>query len=90
MVNLCRPVGDGLIDNQATLAEESIHRTFMNEGNCPAELDKASFLDEIRKRLISTFSPEERLSLTARGLAYQAMIKSLLKWKNLHKEGNAK
>jgi hypothetical protein len=79
MVNLCRPVGDGLIDNQVTLAEESIHRMFLNEQNFPAECEKASFLDEIRNRLFSTFNPKERLRLTARGLAYQAMLESLLK-----------
>jgi hypothetical protein len=79
MVVLDTPVDDGFIDNQATLAEESIHSMFMNEGHCPAELDKASFLDKIRKRRISKFTPEERFCLTARGLAYQSMIKLLLK-----------
>ena len=79
MVNLCRSVVDGLIDNQVTLAEESIHRMFLNEQNVPTECEKASFLDEIRERRISTFTPEERFRLTARGLAYQSMIESLLK-----------
>jgi hypothetical protein len=79
MVNLCKPEGEGLIDNQAMLAKESICRIFMDEGNFPADLDKASFLDKICERTVSTFTPEERFLMTARGLAFQAMIASFLK-----------
>jgi len=72
MVVLCRPFGDGLIDNQAKLHQSC----FEGKDALTLTSDEKEVMSE---RMMSTFTPLERYCLSARGIAYQAMIESLLK-----------